>query len=141
MCLLAIEREHRKLNKAARTTAARESQDVEAIIKATVAAVNSEPLPQTVEAKESFFMEQVGMGEMLAQRELLPTIVGRRRELIQIGRRLAARSDAGRYCLLQGVPSLPGTTRALDDLPTHRPPRGLDARHVRILASPSQPPC
>ncbi|KAI9600922.1 hypothetical protein H4Q26_000716 [Puccinia striiformis f. sp. tritici PST-130] len=38
------------------------------MLEAAVATVNAEPLPTSVEGKEQFFMEQVGIGEMLASK-------------------------------------------------------------------------
>ncbi|KAI8449724.1 mitochondrial import receptor chain [Phakopsora pachyrhizi] len=44
------------------------SKEAELVLAAAVAAVNAEPLPTTPTGKENYFMEQVGMGEMLAGR-------------------------------------------------------------------------
>ncbi|KAH9473794.1 hypothetical protein MJO29_000853 [Puccinia striiformis f. sp. tritici] len=44
------------------------SRELEKMLEAAVATVNAEPLPTSVEGKEQFFMEQVGIGEMLASK-------------------------------------------------------------------------
>lgn len=70
-------RDHRKVHKAtkiARASAAKSDADVTALLKQTVQTINAEPFPTTTEAKEEFFMEQAGIGEMLTQSEHLRTL-------------------------------------------------------------------
>ncbi|KAG0150934.1 hypothetical protein CROQUDRAFT_87391 [Cronartium quercuum f. sp. fusiforme G11] len=61
-------KEQRRLSKQKQTSSKNASRDAEKMLEAAVAAVNAEPLPKTNEGKENYFMEQVGMGEMLAGR-------------------------------------------------------------------------
>ncbi|EGG12551.1 mitochondrial import receptor subunit [Melampsora larici-populina 98AG31] len=61
-------KEQRKLSKQKQTSNKNASREAEEMLAAAVAAVNAEPLPTTIEGKENYFMEQVGMGEMLAGR-------------------------------------------------------------------------
>ncbi|KAH9811860.1 mitochondrial import receptor subunit [Melampsora americana] len=61
-------KEQRKLSKQKHTSNKNASREAEEMLAAAVAAVNAEPLPTTIEGKENYFMEQVGMGEMLAGR-------------------------------------------------------------------------
>jgi hypothetical protein len=59
-------KEQRRLAKKNQAQDRDASRELERMLEAAVATVNAEPLPTTVEDKEQFFMEQVGIGEMLA---------------------------------------------------------------------------
>ncbi|EFP74338.1 hypothetical protein PGT21_033903 [Puccinia graminis f. sp. tritici] len=61
-------KEQRRLIKKNQTQDRNASRELEKMLEAAVATINSEPLPTTVEGKENFFMEQVGIGEMLASK-------------------------------------------------------------------------
>lgn len=59
-------KEQRRLVKKNQAQDRNASRELEKMLEAAVTSVNAEPLPSTVEGKEQFFMEQVGIGEMLA---------------------------------------------------------------------------
>lgn len=61
-------KEQRRLIKKSQVQDKNASRELEKMLAAAVSAVNAEPLPTTVDGKEQFFMEQVGMGEMLASK-------------------------------------------------------------------------
>ncbi|PLW49380.1 hypothetical protein PCANC_07766 [Puccinia coronata f. sp. avenae] len=61
-------KEQRRLAKKNQAQDRDASRELERMLEAAVATVNAEPLPTTVEDKEQFFMEQVGIGEMLASK-------------------------------------------------------------------------
>lgn len=61
-------KEQRRLAKKTQAQDKNATRELEKVLAAAVEAVNSEPLPTTVEGKEQFFMEQVGIGEMLASK-------------------------------------------------------------------------
>ncbi|KNZ64125.1 hypothetical protein VP01_1064g7 [Puccinia sorghi] len=61
-------KEQRRLVKKNQAQDRNASRELEKMLEAAVTSVNAEPLPSTVEGKEQFFMEQVGIGEMLASK-------------------------------------------------------------------------
>lgn len=62
-------KEQRRVLKSNQNSSKNASREAEQMLAAAVEAVNAEPLPTTIEGKENYFMEQVGMGEMLAGRQ------------------------------------------------------------------------
>ncbi|OAV89573.1 hypothetical protein PTTG_04226 [Puccinia triticina 1-1 BBBD Race 1] len=61
-------KEQRRLVKKNQTQDRNASRELEKMLQAAVSSVLSEQFPTTVEGKEQFFMEQVGIGEMLASK-------------------------------------------------------------------------